>query len=427
MFIKFTASVKKEFLLLIRDIPALSMLYLMPVALVLVMTLLQDSTFKILDEQRLSLVIINNDRGVFGKNIVEGLQKTNLFKVVPVKNTQVDDLKKKVAKGNFTVGIVINKGATKSITKILNKEIYHQFPEEITKSVTLDTSGAEPAASVDVFFDPVMKYSVKQSVLSALREFSSGVESEIIYNTYAALFKQLLGVEIKKNRHPVRLVQIDEQKVTTESAPSIPNAAQHNVPAYTLFAIFFIVIPLAGNMIKEKTGGVALRLNTMPGSVAPSLAGKTTIYFLIGLTQAATMMIIGIFLFPLINLPPLAVQYSQWPALLLLTSVISLAATGYGILIGTWFTSQTQASIFGSISVVILAALGGIWVPVFMMSDTMLTISKISPLNWGLQGYYNILLRHSNITGIVNYIIPLIGFFILCVAGSYVHVMKNRE
>lgn len=426
MWTKFIASIKKEFLLLIRDIPALSMLFLMPILLVFVMTMLQDSTFKILDEQRLSIIILNNDTGSFGKNTVSGLQKSEIFKVTTCNNFSVAHLKNKVAKGEFTLGIVIKKGATQSITKNLNKEIYHQFPKEITEAITLDTTDGGPIARVDVFFDPVIKYSVKQSVLSALREFSSGVESDIIYHTYAELFKQLLGVEMKKSRHPLHLVDLHEQKVTTQSTSTIPNSTQHNVPAYTLFAIFFIVIPLASNIIKERSSGVSLRLKTMPGSAFPSLLGKTTIYFLIGLIQASVMILIGIFLFPLLGLPQLNIENSQWATLLILTLSISFAATGYGILIGTLFTSQSQASIFGSISVVILAALGGIWVPIFMMSDTMQTISKISPLNWGLHGYYDILLHHSAISGIQGYILLLFGFFVLCLLGSYLYQKSKK-
>jgi ABC-2 type transport system permease protein len=32
----------------------------------------------------------------------------------------------------------------------------------------------------------------------------------------------------------------------------MPNSVQHNVPAWALFAIFFIVVPLSINLVKEK-------------------------------------------------------------------------------------------------------------------------------------------------------------------------------
>jgi len=423
MRLKYTASIKKEFLLLIRDRAGLAMLFIMPIALVLIMILLQDSTFKMLEEKNLPVIILNNDEDVFGQNVVDGLSKSKFFDITRFEGSDVDAMKQKVASGDFLIGIVIKKNATSSIRKNLNKEIYHQFPKEITESVLLDTIGAGPTAKVDVFFDPVLKSSFKQAILSALREFSSGVESQIIYDTYALLFEKLLGVKMNPPENQKQLVEFNEQYASNISTGSIPNSVQHNVPAWTLFAMFFIVIPLAGNIISERTSGISLRLKTMPGSVMPSLLGKVTVYFVIGLIQAFTMLFIGIYLLPYLDLPRLNVGH-QWLALLLLTMMVSAAASGYGILIGTLFSSQQQAAIFGAISVVIMAAVGGIWVPYFMMTDLMQVISKLSPLNWGLTGYYDILLRNAGITEILPQIALLFGFFVVTIIGAFVYTKK---
>ncbi len=425
MKLKLTASVKKESLLLIRDRAGLAMLFIMPVALVLIMTLLQDSSFRMLQEKKLPIIVLNNDEGVFGNNIVDGLTQSKFFEVTRFKENSVMALKKQVASGNYLIGIVIKKNATSSIRKNLNKDIYHQFPKEITEAISLDTTGADAVANVDVFFDPVLKNSFKQAILSALREFSSGVESQIIYDTYSSLFEELLGITMNPPQKQKRLVQFNEQYATNITTGSLPNSVQHNVPAWTLFAMFFIVIPLAGNIISERTSGVSLRLKTMPGSVLPSLLGKVTVYFVIGLLQAFIMLLIGVYLLPCFGLPKLDVG-QQWLALLLLTMVVSAAASGYGILIGTLFSSQQQAAIFGAISVVIMAAVGGIWVPYFMMTDLMQVISKISPLNWGLNGYYDIILRNAGISDILPWLLLLAGFFAACIGGAYFHVV-NRE
>jgi len=422
--IKFLASVKKEFLLLIRDIPALAMLFLMPIALVLIMTLLQDSSFKSLKENSISVAIMNNDKAVFGNNIVKGLEESEFFKTTLFNNKSIETLKKDITAGNFMIGIVINKGASQTIKKNLNKEIYLQFPKEVTETVSLDTTGAGSVAKVDVFFDPVLKNSFKQSLLSALHEFSSGVKAKIIYDTYASLFKELLGIEMKKVTKQPKLIEFNEQYASTIKEAIIPNSVQHNVPAYTLFAIFFIVIPLAGNIIRERTGGVSLRLRTMPGAIAPAILGKVTVYFVIGLIQAFVMLLIGLYVLPWFGMPNLKIgEHGQ--ALLLMTVAVSIAATSYGIIIGTISSSQSQASIFGSISVVIMAAIGGIWVPTFMMSETMQQVSKLSPLNWGLNGYYSILLRNAGFVDILPYILALVAFSLATLAGAYLYTKKQ--
>ena len=418
MRLKITASIKKEFLLLIRDMAGLSMLFIMPIALVILMALLQDSTFKVLDEKKMPVVIINNDHDIFGNNIVSGLSSSKFFDVTVLSANDVTELKKEVASGQYMIGIVVLKNATQTIQKNLNKAIYQQFPEEITDAIELDTLQSGFPAKVDVFFDPVLKNSFKQSVLSALRECSSGVEAQIVYKTYANLFKTLLGVEMKKAGKRMQLVEFNEQLAAPLKESTIPNSTQHNVPAWTLFAMFFIVIPLSSSMISERESGVILRLKTMPGSTLPSLLGKVTVYFGIGLLQAFLMLLIGEYLFPLLHLPELNIG-NQWLSLLLLTVLVSATASGYGILIGSVASSQKQASVFGSISVVIMAAMGGLWVPVFMMTDLMKTISKLSPLNWALDGYSSILLRHSGIEGILTDVLLLSGFFIASLTGAY--------
>ncbi|MBL0199405.1 MAG: hypothetical protein IPP81_04300 [Chitinophagaceae bacterium] len=53
-------------LLLLRDRVGLSVLFLMPVALILVMTLIQDSAFKSITEKGIPVVFINDDNDSLG-------------------------------------------------------------------------------------------------------------------------------------------------------------------------------------------------------------------------------------------------------------------------------------------------------------------------------------------------------------------------
>jgi ABC-2 type transport system permease protein len=81
---------------------------------------------------------------------------------------------------------------------------------------------------------------------------------------------------------------------------------------------------------------------------------------------------------------------------------------------------------FGATSVVVLAAVGGIWVPVFLMPEFMQTIAKFSPMNWGLNAYYDIILRNSGIGGIAKEIIFLIFILSSMVAISLFYERKQN-
>jgi ABC-2 type transport system permease protein len=142
--------------------------------------------------------------------------------------------------------------------------------------------------------------------------------------------------------------------------------------------------------------------------------------------QAATLLLIGVWILPLMGLPQLVIG-ENYGALIILTISVSLAASGYGIVIGSIATSQEQSSIFGSISVVILAAIGGIWVPVFIMSGVMQQVSKFSPLNWAINGYYDIFLRNTGIHDILEYIAKLMIFFLLCITIAWYFNKYRRQ
>jgi len=423
MWLKFKASTIKESLLLIRDRAGIAMLFIMPMMLILIMSLLQKSTLEKLEEQHIPVLVLNYDQDSLGAHIVDGLRQSDFFELselVEGRKPTVPLLQKLVTSGKFRVGVVINKGASEALRNKIKYEIQQQFSEEEGDLFAVSPDPNRPLPKIDVYFDPITQSAFKQAVMSGLNEFFYAVQAKMVMEIYAAMLNDIIGVEIRQTADFNNMIDITEKSAAEKEKVIIPNSAQHNVPSWTIFAMFFIVIPLAGNIIKERESGMSLRLRTMPGSNLAVILGKVSVYFTVGILQAAFMLLIGMYILPLFGMPALKLGLGLL-ALFIVTVSISLAASGYGILIGTIATSQEQSSIFGSISVVILAAIGGIWVPIFMMSETMITVSKLSPLNWGLNAYYDIFLRNTSISGIINYVIYLLLFSLSCILAAWLY------
>src|ERR1700742_864609 len=100
-----------------------------------------------------------------------------------------------------------------------------------------------------------------------------------------------------------KLVTVTEQSRSMGFDSLSMNSVQHNVPAWTMFAMFFIVFPLAGNFIKEREDGSLLRLRLIAGSQLPFITGKYLFYLIICLLQFVLMMAVGLYLLPLLGLP----------------------------------------------------------------------------------------------------------------------------
>ena len=111
-------------------------------------------------------------------------------------------------------------------------------------------------------------------------------------------------------------------------------------------------------------------------------------------------------------------------------SVVALfsgfAAIGFGILLGTVASTQEQSAPFGATSVIILAAIGGVWVPVFVMPKIMQIIAKSSPMNWGLEAFYDVLLRNVTLLEIIPKISLLFLFFIITTSIALFYDKKKR-
>lgn len=423
---KIWMSVVKEFLLLKRDLGGLIILFIMPLVLVITVTLIQDSTFKTISDNKIPILLVDNDNGTVSKTVFDNLEKSNLFSVV----TQIDNktiteevAKEAVYKGKFQLAIVI----PKNLSIDLQTKIDQNVENIISKMGLTETDSTETQKpkvikekEVKLYFDPAVQMSFKNAVMSSIDKMISQIETKSIYTTF-------------QNQLGEGTVEFEQKSFITfkEIIPKInnkevrPNSVQHNVPAWTLFAIFFIVIPLSINIVKEKSQGTFVRLLTNPVSNLVVIIGKTITYSAICMIQFYMMVAVAVFLFPHIGLPSLNIEGH-----LFLMSVVALfsgfAAIGFGILLGTVASTQEQSAPFGATSVLILAAVGGVWVPVFAMPTIMQYIAKSSPMNWGLEAFYDVLLRNVSFLEIIPRISLLFLFFIITTSIALFYDKKKR-
>ena len=71
----------KDYLVIVRDRGGLAMLFLMPLALVLIMTSLQDNTFRAINESGIRMVILNGDRDSLGIAIEQEIKRSDFFNI----------------------------------------------------------------------------------------------------------------------------------------------------------------------------------------------------------------------------------------------------------------------------------------------------------------------------------------------------------
>ena len=418
------ACIKKEILLLIRDIGGLVILFIMPLILVVTVTKIQKSTYDSFAEATIPVLFIDHDQDSISAVVKKHISQSGNLKIVSELNGKKlteDELKSEVFKGKYQVGIVIPERLSKDLDYKINQNVEQILNEFAFDSTEVKYNQQVSPKTIKLYFDQATSLAFKDNVSNVLDQLITDTENKSIYKA----FQQEMGSEDLSFQNEKF---IHFQEIVPEDSKSIlkPNVTQHNVPAWTLFAIFFIVVPLSINIVKEKSLGTHVRLLTSPMPYSVQIIGKTITYLAISLFQFTMILGVAKFVFPLIDLPSFktdGILFSIYG----LTVFASLAAIGLGLLIGTIAKTQEQSAPFGATLVVILAAIGGVWIPVFAMSDFMQHFAKISPMNWALDGYYSLILRNQSFIEIVPNIILLILFYIITLFAALYYDRFKRE
>jgi ABC-2 type transport system permease protein len=415
MFKKLIILLYKDLLIIFNDKAGLGYLFVMPLLLVLIMVSIQDNSFKSYSNMKFKIIIQNNDKDEVGNTIVEELKKVQYFQLSELDETSYSTIEEPVANDDFKIGIKIPDSTTFRLKKIIRESRINSSGKD-----HINLAGNNNI-KIEIYFTPLITISTKMMILSLLRECGTRIESNMVISRIRSSVPTLSHLTIPKDP-----ITYSDTPLKLGQSKIIPNSTQHNVPALTLFAMYFIVMSLAGNMIREREDRSIVRLLYLPFSMNLYVLSKFLIYFIVGLIQLFLILLMGIFVLPLIGYPALVIG-NRFLSILLVGSICSMSAVSFGLLIGTITKTYQQATSLGAISVVILAAIGGVWVPVIAMPKFMQKISIISPLNWGVESFQKILVVDMPISRCSNELIFMGIFLLINLALSIIYFQKNNE
>jgi ABC-2 type transport system permease protein len=432
------AVIIKELILLRRDRAGLAVLFIMPAVLVLVITLVHQNALSTIGEGRTAILFIDGDQDRLGSLIHTALKEAPGVEltVVPDGGEAVRaDALKRVTEGEFQLFLRLPPGTTsrvRSRAQLLARQAFGE--RQAAPEVDL------PPAEIELHFDPTVLGTLRSAIHHLLELMLLRVEvdaklaalGERLPEEVATATRQALGPMADAIETPrlalswpaAPLVAISEAR--TDSPPVFPNATQQNVPAWSIFGVFFIVLPMAGTFIKERNSGVDLRLRSLPVAYVTLWAGKVGAYLLVCLGQLALIVGIGRWVLPLCGAPAFALEAAPL-GVTLVTAGLVLAATAFGIFLGTVVRTYEQAAMAGPILIVIAAAIGGVMVPVYAMPKALQTLSHVSPLSWALDGFIELFVRQGTLVDVAADSAALGGFALACLAGAAaVHSYRLR-
>ncbi len=356
------ASVRKEFLLLFHDWHALLLLFAMPLAFLVIMSLAMQDEFAQRAGQKMTVSVADRDDTDASRALVEAIAGSGS---VTVRAAQLDaDLKAQMREAGDAFAIEIRRGFARALPQ----------------------AGSSSSQQVVLVVAPDTNRQTELIFAGTLREILARERLTAILGPLAALSRGGEGFDAASVGPAV------EYAYRSAGGAQAPSAVQQNVPAWLVFGAFFVVIPLSNTLIRERQQGTLKRLRTMPVGQGTLLLGKLAPYFIVNLVQVMLMLAAGVWLVPALGGEALQLHGSK-TALALVCAAVSVAALGYALLISSLTRTTEQASLLGGAGNLILAAIGGIMVPKFVMPEAMQHMTNASPMAWGLQGFLDVLLR----------------------------------
>lgn len=409
---KLWSTIKKDFRLLTRDKVGLLLMFIMPVILAVLITAIQNNTFKLVNDNKVPLILCNKDKGESSLQLIAAMKESGMFEVTEISGSENEaSISARMQAKDALVAILIPADysfKTEAKAKALGKKVFADLGLG-ADSLKEKLPRPEP---ITLFYHPVLQESFRQSINGALRGALQLVENkQLIKNIYSSVNEKkspaALEDEILKSRG-----EIIEIAVSRNGSRNIPNATQHNIPAWTIFAMFFVVVSLGSSVVREKLNGSFVRLKTLPSNFLLSLLSKQITYLIVTLMQVLVIFAIGVLVFPKVGLPALNLP-ADLGGLFFVSLICGWCAVSYAICIGVFAQTQEQANGFGAVTIVILAAIGGLLVPSFAMPDAFRTAMKLSPLHWCLESYYGLFLEGGKLKDILVNIIPLLAITLL--------------
>jgi ABC-2 type transport system permease protein len=404
--VKLWVTIKKDIRILIRDKIGLIFMFGMPILLVIVVTIIQNNTFDLLSKNKIQLIVCNQDTGTSGAQFIQDVDTLGMFRLVEVPKEETrSQFIENIRDRDALLGIIIPgdfSNQVNSTAKTIASKALNSFG---LQGDTVDRSYRK-SSPISFYYDPILQESFRFSIREGINSALQMVESkQILKRIFFSINEKPLSDSLENVMLQNEMV-LNQISLSRSGNNKIPNASQHNIPAWTIFAMFFVVLSLGSSIVREKSSGSFIRLKTLPTNYSISLLSKQITYLGVTLFQATVIFAIGLWVFPFLGLPELILP-SHIIVLLLVTFICGWCAVSYAICVGVFARTQEQANGFGAVSVIILAVIGGLMVPSFAMPVSFKTVMIFSPLHWALEAYYGIFVEGGKLKDVITNIIPL--------------------
>jgi ABC-2 type transport system permease protein len=400
----------KEIKVLLHDKKAFTGLFILPIAFILVMTTALQGVFDAGGSNHpIDLLVVNQDQGAIAAQVIADLSSAKGLTLVeeqdgqPITRAIAENL---ITARTYSLALVFPVDFSE---RILNAASNPSAEKAMVSFIADPAVGNQLLSPVNGLVEGYIdrEASIAQAPIQTRQDFNQMAsaapagQAGFIRDLGSRFAAQMTAPQSAATQN----LGVDIQVVTPAKyqAVRLPSSAEQNVPGYMIYGVFFIITIISASLFREKNEGTFRRLQATPISRTALLIGKLLPYYLLNLVQIALMLVVGIMVFHIgLGSHPLA--------LVPLSLATAAAATGLGLLVTSLGKSQEQVGNLSAVLSIVLSALGGVMVPVYVMPAFMQKLSLVIPQAWALTGFQDVIVRGQGIEAVLPVAGVLMGY-----------------
>ena len=378
----------KDLKVFFKDRGAVVLIFLQPLMFIVLMSYALSGVFRAGEDRPILLLGVNEDRGKQAATVLRQLDEIKSFRVE--KTWEGQPMNREKAENLIVEG---------------KRNMAFIFPSDFSSVLEQGPGSREPQRTkILVIVDPTTSSQFVEPILGTLQ----GLIEKTTYTAMMPkgidyLFEHLAPQKSPDERESFKnraeetmsggptgsgqpLVTVERTVPAGMRVQKFPDTFQQNVPGYTIYGIFWIVSLLAASVLQEKREGTFRRLLTAPLGRVVMLTGKLLPYYIINLIQLLLMIGISSLLFGM------GLGHSL-TGLVALSLAAAATATGLGVMVAALARTETQVGGLTVLLLLSLSALGGCFIPRFIMPPWLRMVGLVTPHAWALDAYQDLLVR----------------------------------
>ena len=392
---------KKDLKLFFSDKKGVLLTFLLPIILISLFAFAFGGIGGSSESKPIDLLVVDNDKSKISQEIVTKLDSLSSIHIIATELEKGEDL---VKKGKYVAVLIFDKGFQDAISS--DDELPIELKYDAAKEMEM---GMLQSVLIQELMSTIGKTQVKSSINSYLDTNFSGISPEMKDKIIADVDSGE-AKEIKTDLKMTAMVNEDKKDTNLGLIQAVAGTA--------IMMLLFSITAIGAGLLDEKEAGTLKRLLYAPIKPTAILFGKMGTALVLSILQLVVMFVFAWLAFGL----PI---FKDIISLIVLIIAIAFAVSSFGIFLVSIAKTRQQLQGLSTIIIMLMSAIGGSMIPLFIMPAIMQKIAVISVNYWGIQGFYDLFWRDLPLIDILPRIAVLLGIGLVMTLISIRLFKKN--